>query len=236
MKDKKKSLKAKVLGFLGVCAMVVTIWAGVTGFTLKDFFSSNKGEPLVSSDLPTTKSSSAQTTSSSSTEPITSDSSTETVETRQTSDSTSDSTSDAKRSSVVDLADLVDFTKEGDWDVDDFLDNENKPHYGWGIDFNKNAFGNWARTGNNVEFLLDKEYSKIKGKICLLYKHRSTEAQARIKIYSDADLVMTSEVITSGIRPLDFDVDIKNCEVLRFEVETLTEDRLEFGIEAKLVK
>ncbi len=136
---------------------------------------------------------------------------------------------------LVSLYSMDYFTRSGDWGrSNNFVDNEGTPHLGWGIDFNNNAFGNWAKTGDNVVFLLDSKYKAISGSICLLYDHRNTKAQMRLRVYRDNVLVYTSPVLTQGVRPIAFSSPLENTEQLKFEVEGLTADRLEFGVDATM--
>ena len=138
---------------------------------------------------------------------------------------------------LVSLYGMDYFTKSGDWGrSNSFIDNEGNPHLGWGIDFDNNSFGMWARTGDNIVFLLDSKYKTISGSICLLHEHRDTKAQIRIRAYRDNVLVYTSPVLTQGVRPLRFSLPLENSEQLKFEVEALTRDRLEFGVDATLTQ
>jgi uncharacterized repeat protein (TIGR02543 family) len=136
----------------------------------------------------------------------------------------------------VNLANLDYFTKKGDWGSALFDDNEGVAHRGWGIDFNNNSFGRWATTGDYINFILDCEYYELNGKLCLLYERRNTAAEIRLNIYCDNVLVHTTGILTSGVRPIEFPtIDLTNVEQLKFEVEQLTSDTLEFGIDAELL-
>lgn len=68
-------------------------------------------------------------------------------------------------------------------------------------------------------YALDGKYSKIKGKVVLDYDSRSdTSDYTYLKIFSDDQLVYTSPLITAGVKPADFEIDITGTATLKIEI------------------
>jgi hypothetical protein len=92
----------------------------------------------------------------------------------------------------------------------------------------KDSTGNFCNRAINIftcgssssytDYLINKKYSKIKGKFILSFDSRSSEYNGNIKIYGDNKLLYTSAVMTGGELPIDFDVDITGVEKLKLEV------------------
>lgn len=61
-------------------------------------------------------------------------------------------------------------------------------------------------------------YSKMKGRIILPYEYRTINYESRIKIYCDDKLKYTSPVITGGVEPVDFSVDLTGVLTLKVEM------------------
>ena len=148
---------------------------------------------------------------------------------------------------VVSLSALPEFWRQGkgNWGVATFTDNEGYEHRGWGTDFmGDDGEGRWSETGDAIAFLLDSKYTRLEGKLCLLYHQRNTDAEAVIHIYTDDELAYTSAILTKGVKPIAFSVDVTSAAVLIFKVETIKEVPViqggvslsgpAFGIEAQL--
>ncbi|WP_010244319.1 stalk domain-containing protein [Acetivibrio cellulolyticus] len=69
-----------------------------------------------------------------------------------------------------------------------------------------------------TDYLINKKYSKIKGKFILSYDTRSSQTNGYLKLYGDNKLLYTSAVMKGGVLPIDFDVDITSVEKLRVEL------------------
>ena len=70
-----------------------------------------------------------------------------------------------------------------------------------------------------TDYLINKKYSKIKGKLALSYESREEGINPTyLKIYGDNRLIYTSTAMMAGGLPVDFDVDISGIEKLRIQV------------------
>jgi len=72
--------------------------------------------------------------------------------------------------------------------------------------------------GYSGTYLLDTKYSRLKGNVSLDNDSKNTSAKMFLNIYGDDKLIYTSKVITSGVYPQDFDVDVSGVVKLRLEV------------------
>lgn len=70
-----------------------------------------------------------------------------------------------------------------------------------------------------VSYLLNYKYSKFKGTIYLTNRDKDTSVAFRYLIYGDDKLLYTSEDITAGSMPIDFDIDVSNCSVMKISVQ-----------------
>ena len=132
---------------------------------------------------------------------------------------------------AVHIADLDYFSKKNgaryQWGkISGVQDNEGQTHRGWGMPD--------CYYDDNIVWLLDCKYTKLEGTLFLYYNDRNTQGQLKLKIYCDNKLVYTSPLLTSGVRPITFSIDVKNVEQLKFETTVLAVGRLGFGIDATL--
>ena len=132
---------------------------------------------------------------------------------------------------AVHIADLDYFSKKNgasyQWGkLSGTQDNEGQTHRGWGMSD--------CYYDDNIVWLLDCKYTKLDGTLFLYYNDRNTKGQLKLKVYCDNKLVYTSPLLTSGVRPINFSIDVTNVEQLRFETNVLAVGRLGFGIDATL--
>jgi|GEM_PF-659625 len=71
-----------------------------------------------------------------------------------------------------------------------------------------------------TQFVLNNKYKKFKGTIVLLKNYYDTPLKSNVKIYGDENVLFTGE-ITSGVLPIDFDVDVSGVLKLKIEINTL---------------
>ncbi|NLV88793.1 MAG: copper amine oxidase [Tissierellia bacterium] len=91
-------------------------------------------------------------------------------------------------------------------DVKDNLGNT----YDYGMEIN-------ARNGWRTYFINGK-YSKMKGRYILNYDYRSTKIENRFKVYGDGKLLYSSPVMTGGVHPIDFEIDLAGVLELKIEI------------------
>ncbi len=96
-------------------------------------------------------------------------------------------------------------------DVKDNLGNS----YNYGISV---VSPDWAINGGSQTYYINGEYSKMKGKYILSYKNRNTSVESRFKVYGDEKLIYNSPVMTGGVKPVDFDIDLTGVLELKIEI------------------
>jgi hypothetical protein len=69
------------------------------------------------------------------------------------------------------------------------------------------------------DYFLNNEYISFSGIICLSFDHRSTWRIALIRLYGDDKLLYTSNNITAGFLPQNFEIDVTGVTILRIEVQ-----------------
>jgi hypothetical protein len=74
-----------------------------------------------------------------------------------------------------------------------------------------------------IEYYIKKEYKSIQGIIALSEGDKDTTQEYIIKIYSDENIVYTSDVIKAGVVPIEFVADISGAEKLRIVGELASE-------------
>ncbi len=77
----------------------------------------------------------------------------------------------------------------------------------------QNNDGTWS-SYQNVEYLLNNNYTSFKGKI-LCAQDRANNQNAIIKVYGDGNLLYTSPPISQGAKTTEFDIDISNYKILK---------------------
>lgn len=119
------------------------------------------------------------------------------------------------------LADLEYFTTESSRSgsekfckVDTVTDNTGAAH--------ENAF-RLRRTGGTQSetYLLSGKKSRFSGTVFIAYEDRSNSGTtAVVSIYADGVLLFESPVMTAGVLPVGFDLDISGCNQLKIECAT----------------
>lgn len=84
-----------------------------------------------------------------------------------------------------------------------------------------NTYDIGLETANGTSYetyYINGKYSKIKGRYVLGYDYRDTGVESKLKIYGDGKLLYSSPVLTGGVHPIDFEVDLTG--VLELKVES----------------
>lgn len=68
------------------------------------------------------------------------------------------------------------------------------------------------------EYLLNSEYKQIQGKFVLTQASKNSNIKAALEIYGDDKLLYTSQKMTGGVLPIDFNIDISNVKILRVKI------------------
>ena len=73
---------------------------------------------------------------------------------------------------------------------------------------------------NIVEYKLDKKYSKLTGKICILQSSKDDVPIGTpvVKIYNDDQVIYTTEEISVTKGNIDFSIDVSDVETLKVEI------------------
>ncbi|MGE4549126.1 MAG: NPCBM/NEW2 domain-containing protein [Intestinibacillus sp.] len=83
--------------------------------------------------------------------------------------------------------------------------------------------GSTTSTASWEEYLINGQYTSIRGSVCISYAQRSTfSSNALLRIYGDDKLLYTSPYITVGTQPIAFNVDLTG--VTKLKVETVSAD------------
>ena len=93
-------------------------------------------------------------------------------------------------------------------------------------DLDGNSYTNYisvtstSKDSNTVTYKLDNQYSKLTGKICVMdsSKDATVSGETRVNIYSNGNLLYTSDIITNTTKSLDFSVDVDNVNDLKIEL------------------
>ena len=93
-------------------------------------------------------------------------------------------------------------------------------------DLDGNSYTNYisvtstSKDSNTVTYKLDSKYSKLTGKICVMEssKDATVSGETRVNIYSNGNLLYTSDIITNTTKSLDFSVDVDNVNDLKIEL------------------
>lgn len=65
----------------------------------------------------------------------------------------------------------------------------------------------------------NNDYSEIRGRVVVPYDYRGYTTEDNVlKIYGDGNLLYTSPLMTKGVEPVDFVVDISQCHSVRVEI------------------
>lgn len=66
-------------------------------------------------------------------------------------------------------------------------------------------------------YLINNMYSKMKGRFILNEKYRDTKSEIRFKVYGDGKLLYSSPIMTGGVKPIDFEIDLTGVLELKIE-------------------
>jgi hypothetical protein len=66
-----------------------------------------------------------------------------------------------------------------------------------------------------IDYFLDGNYTAFSGAFCLAFDTRTTNRTAKITVYGDGELLITSGDITGGYLPESFSVDVTDVVMLR---------------------
>lgn len=69
-----------------------------------------------------------------------------------------------------------------------------------------------------VEYLLNQKYNRFKGTFYLAYESRTCKDDCYLEISTDDKVIYTSEVMTGGQLPVDFDIDVEGAIKLKIKV------------------
>lgn len=104
------------------------------------------------------------------------------------------------------LEDLDYFTKDGNvYDLPDSKkDNVGRIH------------NSGCQITYSVTYLLDAKYQNFSGVVAIPYSQRSSNIESVIKVYRDGKLLYTSPLMTAGIKPSKFNIDVTG--ILKLEI------------------
>ena len=75
-----------------------------------------------------------------------------------------------------------------------------------------------------IEFRLEGNYSKLKGRLILEDSSRSMKTEATYSFIVDGKTVLTLDALQPGDKPYDFEVDLGKGNLLRIEANTTGRD------------
>lgn len=94
------------------------------------------------------------------------------------------------------------------------------------INSGKDNIGNTHNSGISIEgrrgsteYLLNGKYRRFTGVIGVPYNYRNDKYEGIIKIYGDNKLLYTSPVMTAGVQPTNFNIDVTGVLNLKIERE-----------------
>lgn len=67
-------------------------------------------------------------------------------------------------------------------------------------------------------YLLDKKYSNLSGEIALSYNDKDVEGEVWIEFYNGDNLIKKTKSLYSGVKPVDFSVDVSQVSELTIRV------------------
>lgn len=87
---------------------------------------------------------------------------------------------------------------------------------GYGIGTKENNDGTRV-SYQNIEYLLNGKYKSFNGKL-LCAQYADNDQNVIVKLYGDGNLLYTSPPITKGTQPVDFEIDVSDCKILKISV------------------
>lgn len=112
-------------------------------------------------------------------------------------------------------------------DVKDNLENS----YNYGITSDNSHRGNYPSWQT---YYINGMYSKIKGTYILAYDQRDNKDENRFKVYGDDKLIYSSPVMTGGVHPVDFDIDLSGVLELKIEIDNYMKDNCSYLVNTGL--
>ena len=67
-------------------------------------------------------------------------------------------------------------------------------------------------------YFINGKYRKMKGSFILAYGARSTTYENKFKVYGDGKLIFNSPVMTGGVHPANFEIDLTGVLELKIEI------------------
>jgi hypothetical protein len=85
----------------------------------------------------------------------------------------------------------------------------------------------WRQTESFVEYFVDGDFARFTGRVVLAYEERDRQSDITyLFVYGDDELLYRSPLVTAGMQPADFDLNISNISILRVEIHGHGELRL----------
>jgi len=136
---------------------------------------------------------------------------------------------------VVSLLDLSTFTQSHYFinfrrgDGRNYRDNLGNADYERGLSFS--ARGRSPQTGE-FTYLLNGEYTSLRGTLAVEYSSRNLTSEGtfmRMSLYGDGRLLYQFQEMRGGVRPIEFAIDIKEVDKLRFFIDMAANTDLGLG-------
>ncbi len=70
-----------------------------------------------------------------------------------------------------------------------------------------------------VVYAINGQYERFTGFFSVKYDNRSTTQQGRFQVYADDSIIYTSPMLTGGMDPLWFDINIAGCQTLKIVLD-----------------
>jgi len=71
--------------------------------------------------------------------------------------------------------------------------------------------------GHSITYLINSRYQRFSGTIALSWANRDAQLNYQIRVWGDDIVLYTSPIITGGVLPIDFDIDVTGVTQLRIE-------------------
>ncbi len=110
------------------------------------------------------------------------------------------------------LEDLDYFTS--DMGLDNSLYDSGKDNVG-----TVHSSGITLKRGGSTEYLLNGKYRKFSGTVGLPYSRRDDKGEKIMRVYGDGKLLYTSPIMTAGVQPSPFNIDVTGVLNLKIEFD-----------------
>lgn len=107
-------------------------------------------------------------------------------------------------------------TRNGKWSVDAPFKDNTGTEYSSAV----NLYADALYDGKNLSkyvYLLSGNHSSFSGRLCLNYQSRSTPSKMVVRIYGDDTILWESPVMTQGVLPVEFNVNLSGYAQLTIE-------------------